>query len=305
MIRLDRLLDGIEVAIDPLAWTSAVATRCRPPLAGTGVIELAGGIVLRVSRERVILVPWRRGARAVAVSAEASGERGDPDVLVACGRATYRGSVGLFDHLREPLVEAVSGDDPIHRSFEDLLEEIAAQRPGRRAMVEALLRRCLILLCRRWWEHGRCGPSWLAALEDARLGHAVAAMQDRPQQRFTLPALAQVAGMSRSVFAARFADAVGESPIEFLKTLRLTRAADLLTRTDLPVKSVAAQVGYSSRSAFSRAFVAHHGIGPTRFRMGAPPPGLDPASSGTAAEVEAAPRGQPDERRAVDETRVA
>lgn len=52
-------------------------------------------------------------------------------------------------------------------------------------------------------------------------------------------------------FAARFADTLAESPIEFSKTLRLARAAHLLTRTDRPVKTVAAQVGARSRSSFT------------------------------------------------------
>jgi transcriptional regulator GlxA family with amidase domain len=68
------------------------------------------------------------------------------------------------------------------------------------------------------------------------------------------------------VFAVRFADAVGQSPIELLKAVRLTRAVELLTRTNLPVKGIAAQVGYASRSSFTRAFCARHGRPPADFR---------------------------------------
>jgi len=190
-------------------------------------------------------------------------------VVVACGgiRATYQGSVGLFDHLPGPLVEHCGADDPIRESFEQLLDEVVAQRPGGRAMAQALLWRCLIWLLRRAFARGRYQLAWLAPLQDTRLGRAVAAMQDRPQHSFTLPELAEVAGMSRSVFAARFVDMLGQSPIEFLKALRLARAAQLLTRTELPVKGVAARSGYSSRSSFTRAFVARHGIAPAAFRV--------------------------------------
>ena len=75
--------------------------------------------------------------------------------------------------------------------------------------------------------------------------------------------------------------ALGQSPIEFLKSLRLARAAQLLTHTDLPVKSVAARVGYSSRSSFTRAFVAHHRAGPTAFRIAAAHPEPRPPIRGT------------------------
>src|ERR1043165_381863 len=102
--------------------------------------------------------------------------------------------------------------------------------------------------------------------------------------------------MSRSVFAARFTSVRGEPPMEFLKALRLGRAAELLTRTDLPVKTVASEVGYSSRSSFTRAFVARYGCAPARFRSrsgaaasavvledGRPPgpPGADMSSAAT------------------------
>ena len=149
-------------------------------------------------------------------------------------------------------MEALAADDPIRGALEELHGEIVARKPGSRAMIESLVRRCLILLLRRYFEHAASRPSWLAPLEDARVSRVVAAMQARPEEAFTLAALAEVAGMSRSVFAARFANVLGESPMEFLKTLRLVRAAQLLARTDLPVKNIAAQVGYSSRSS-SRA----------------------------------------------------
>jgi transcriptional regulator GlxA family with amidase domain len=83
---------------------------------------------------------------------------------------------------------------------------------------------------------------------------------------FTVTELAEVAGMSRTVFAARFTSAMARPPIEFLKGLRFARAAHLLARTDLPVKAIASRVGYASRSSFTRAFVAHHGAPPTDFR---------------------------------------
>ena len=106
----------------------------------------------------------------------------------------------------------------------------------------------------------------MAALEDPRLGRAVHAMQGAPEHAFTLPELADVAGMSRSVFAVRFARALAQPPIQYLKTLRLSHAATLLRRTDLPIKGIASRVGYSSRSSFTRAFIAHHGVAPHDYR---------------------------------------
>jgi AraC-like DNA-binding protein len=268
MISLDRLLNGLDVEVELLPGET-MSSRCagsrvgqttplRARRCGAAVFELVGGSTLCVSPHRVIVVPPSRGGKVVVVVAE---------------------DRGLVD-LAEPLVEDLSTEDPIRQAFDELLDEIADARPGYRAMSATLLRRCLVLLLRRHFPRG-IGPAWLAALDDGRLGRAISAMRDRPEHCFTLAELAEVAGMSRSVFAVRFASALAKSPIEFLKALRLERAADLLSRTDLPVKAVAAKVGYSSRSAFTRAFVARHGMGPTIFRMAtrAPDPDHRPTPS--------------------------
>jgi AraC-like DNA-binding protein len=284
VISLERLLDGLTVVVDGTMAPS------RP---GCDGLELDGGAALRFSERCVIVFPPRRRTRALAdgepapaaleptprrslrtlrPAAESNG--GTREGSARCARilATYRGSVRLFDNIGDPLVTPLTPSDPIRHSFEDFQSELAAQRPGCRAMAEALLRQCLILLLRRCFEHGERRLTWLAALDDTRIGAALAAMQEQPQHGFTLSELAEVAAMSRSVFADRFARALGEPPLEYLKTLRLRRAAEILSSTDLPVKSVAARVGYLSRSAFTRAFVAHHGRGPTAFRMSANDP---------------------------------
>ena len=74
--------------------------------------------------------------------------------------------------------------------------------------------------------------------------------------------------MSRSGFALRFAVALGTTPMEFVKRVRLRYAARLLRTTDLPVATVASMVGYSSRTHFSRAFRTAYGRDPQSFRSG-------------------------------------
>lgn len=72
--------------------------------------------------------------------------------------------------------------------------------------------------------------------------------------------------MSRSSFIEQFADLLGRPPTEFLREIRLRRAAYLLETTDEPIKTIARSVGYASRSYFSRAFKQAFGVDPTRFR---------------------------------------
>ena len=280
MMTLEQLLDGLDVEFEPRILEPRPAPDSTHPVSSrSAVIELVGGATVRFSGDRVIVVPpnSRAGCPDEPIAGSRNGVRA---AVVDCGRirAVYHGSLGLFDHLREPLVQDLAGDDPIRHVLEQLVDEMVVRPPGFRAMAEALVRRCLILLLRRCFEQDGDRLSCLA-IEDARLGRAADAMQARPEHAFSLMELAEVAGMSRSVFAAAFVHAVGQSPMVFLKALRLGRAAELLRHTDLPVKSVSPRVGYSSRSAFTRAFVARHGVGPMAFRAAA----RDPAAPGSAA----------------------
>jgi hypothetical protein len=54
--------------------------------------------------------------------------------------------------------------------------------------------------------------------------------------------------------------------MDFVQAVRLRTAARLLQTSELPVKAVAAAVGYSSRSHFSRAFSGHFGVDPSAYR---------------------------------------
>jgi AraC-like DNA-binding protein len=278
MIALDRLLDGLDVEVTPLGPDPGKAPTVHCRRDGTGLIELACGARLRVMPDRVALVPARGaddvGALGDGSTAVASGDGvGAAAAVRARVRVTYH-AVDIFEHLRAPLIESLGLDDPIRRDVVELADELVTPRPGRWGMVATLLRRIVMLLLRRCCARGTGELSAIAGLEDTRLGRALAAMHEHPERAYTLPELAEVAGMSRSVFAARFADAVARSPIEFLKTVRLTRAARLLADSDLPVKTIAAQVGYESRSSFTRAFSAAHGSSPTAFRAAAAPPDL-------------------------------
>ena len=267
MLSLARVLDGLEVALDePLAVErrrAAVGDTVPAGLHRVGVVELRSGACVRYSRYCVTVFPPRRRPRPL--------EPGHADVLVARAgiRVTYNGCVDLFEGLDEPLVQRLAPGDPLGASFEALLEELSVQQPGARPMAEALLKRCLILLLRRQCDHHADHVRWPAPLEDPRLRRALDTMHRRPEQAFTVLTLAEEAGMSRSAFAARFCEALGQPPMEFLKSLRLARAAQLLIRTDLPVKSIASRAGYSSRSSFTRAFTAWHHAGPAAFRLAA------------------------------------
>jgi AraC-like DNA-binding protein len=109
---------------------------------------------------------------------------------------------------------------------------------------------------------------WLAGLRDAVVGRALAAMHGAPSEAWTVEGLARVVGLSRSVFAERFTEIVGQPPMQYLALWRMQLASRLLA-DGRHVAGVAAAVGYDSEAAFSRAFKKLVGEAPATWRRAA------------------------------------
>jgi AraC-like DNA-binding protein len=101
---------------------------------------------------------------------------------------------------------------------------------------------------------------------DAQIAPALAALHDRPGADWTLAELAGLAGMSRTLFAARFRAAVGESPMRHLARIRLGQAAGYLTTTRLSVAAIARRTGYGTDASLSKAFKREFGASPGQYR---------------------------------------
>jgi transcriptional regulator GlxA family with amidase domain len=85
-------------------------------------------------------------------------------------------------------------------------------------------------------------------------------------QDLPLSQLAERAAMSERNFRRVFAKEVGSSPAAFIERARLDAARRWLEEGDLPLKSVAARVGYASEQPLRKLFVKHLGIGPQAYR---------------------------------------
>ncbi len=107
---------------------------------------------------------------------------------------------------------------------------------------------------------------WLGALAEPGLAAALAAMHAQPGRSWSVGELARVAGMSRSAFAARFAERVGSPPAAQLTTGRLLLARKALATTDEGLAEIAERVGYGSQAAFGRASQRALGQSPDRWR---------------------------------------
>lgn len=101
---------------------------------------------------------------------------------------------------------------------------------------------------------------------DRRICRALELMRARPTERWTVATLARAAGLSRAAFARRFLAELGVPPLRHLTELRMRRAAQRLAVSDASLAAIAAEVGYDSEFAFSRAFKRFMGEAPGGFR---------------------------------------
>jgi transcriptional regulator GlxA family with amidase domain len=123
---------------------------------------------------------------------------------------------------------------------------------------------------REWSLAQACSPNWLRALNDPRIGPALALIHERPVKAWTVARLAKKVGYSRSPFTVRFKRVVGESPQGYITRVRLQRAAQMLKEGHDSLRAIALAAGYESESSFSKAFKRQFQKTPGHFRRIAP-----------------------------------
>ncbi|ONG53795.1 AraC family transcriptional regulator [Pseudoroseomonas deserti] len=133
--------------------------------------------------------------------------------------------------------------------------EARAQRLGHAAILARLADVVAATILRGWVESGCGRASGIAeAMRDPRLARALAALHRDPGRAWTVAELAAEMGSSRSIFAERFQAVTGVSPLRYVTELRMRLAQQWIGRERMPIEQAAAQLGYASQAAFSRAF---------------------------------------------------
>ena len=145
--------------------------------------------------------------------------------------------------------------------------EASGLKPGGETVMTRLADILVIQAIRAWLDTApEAQTGWLAALRDRQLGRALALIHRQPAHGWTVEALAQAAGMSRSAFAARFTAALGQPAMQYLAQWRMNLARAELMETQEPVGQVALRAGYQSEAAFGRAFKQFFGQSPGSLR---------------------------------------
>jgi AraC-like DNA-binding protein len=158
-------------------------------------------------------------------------------------------------------------------SLERMRQELRDPQPGGTLIAQQLAYMMLVQALRLHLAEGAAnGVGWFFALADPNMRGAIASMHDMPGDPWTLQSLAGRVGMSRSVFAQRFKQTVGSTPMEYLTRWRMLLAAERLKTTSDSISEIALSLSYDSESAFSKAFRRVMGCSPRNTRNDAVSP---------------------------------
>jgi AraC-like DNA-binding protein len=149
----------------------------------------------------------------------------------------------------------------------EAIGELTTDRSGGETILARLSELLFVRVLRRYIEDmPDYSDGWLSGLKDPKIGKALMYIHTEPSRQITLDDLAKCAAMSRSAFSERFTSCVGESPMQYLTRWRMSIASQMLRQTHKPMGEIAECVGYSSETAFQRAFKNIVGQPPGKWR---------------------------------------
>ena len=249
-------------------WLSVEGLAEPIPLTGGDCFLLARGtkIVLRDSPRTRPKWSFREVGASANGNVALCGGGGAPTTIV-CGSLSFdRASLRPITQLL-PRFILMKADEArtlaLHTTVQALASEMAEQAPGSEVVATRLAEVLFIQVLRA---HIASGPErnkgWLRAIFDPQIGAALSAVHDGVSAPWTVESLAAAAGMSRSAFAARFKELLGQTPLDYVTEWRMQKAMPLLQQRDKKLIDVARMVGYESDAAFSKAFKRVVGVNP-------------------------------------------
>lgn len=193
------------------------------------------------------------------------------DTELVCGRLQFEGaSQSLLVAALPSMIILRPSDWPERDRLESFLEtirdELDADRNGAIAIATEIASALFVMMLRAHLERSGMSGGVLRLLGEPHAGKAVLAMLNDPARDWTLDDLANVAITSRATLVRAFRSGAGIAPLAFLTDLRLGLARQQISNGRTSLAQVAANVGYQSESALSRAMQRHFGVRPSELR---------------------------------------
>ena len=151
--------------------------------------------------------------------------------------------------------------------IELIISESEEKQPAGELLSSRLGEALFIYLLRSYSELDKQHIGLLAGVHDERISQVLALFHEFPGKEWTLDEVARNIGMSRTSFATRFREVMGETPMNYLSDWRMTLAKEMLKMSDIPVKEIAHKTGYQSEAAFNRVFKDKIRLTPLKYRQ--------------------------------------
>jgi AraC-like DNA-binding protein len=150
------------------------------------------------------------------------------------------------------------------RWFERTVEEVQTRTRGWCSYLRANVNEALLGAMRHLEQHG----NGLTKAENQRgmVDLAKAYIQSRYAKPITLKEISREVYLSPNYFSMLFAKATGMTVFDYVQKVRLDEARRLLAETNLPVRDIARQTGYSTAAHFTRSFGQRVGCSPRKYR---------------------------------------
>ncbi len=118
----------------------------------------------------------------------------------------------------------------------------------------------------QWQPQSALYGNKMAGFTDFRVRKSIQYMTTRLGSEIELDEVARESGLSRPHFYKLFRQQTGVTPNLYWNTLRMERAIDKLTQTELSVTDISYDLGFSCQSGFTRFFCSNVGMAPTDYR---------------------------------------
>ncbi|MBV7338051.1 AraC family transcriptional regulator [Chloroflexi bacterium TSY] len=129
----------------------------------------------------------------------------------------------------------IAAHEPMYAAMRLLSAELAYSNsePGKSMLLDRLVDVMLYYILRQWMSsQPKEGASWTRAFYDPQLRNALIAIHENPAHPWQVGSLAQKAGLSRAMFAQRFKQLLGDTPINYMTKVRIQKAMELLVQTE-------------------------------------------------------------------------
>lgn len=205
---------------------------------------------------------FRRGALHAAKA-----DPRDPfEVIGVHYTALVFGSLSLPQLLGFPAVFAPGKESPFEEMLMIACREYMLRPAGWQRGLEALALRMLFSVVRDYGDVLETAPGLLQRRELERVLPALEYLRKHLDQSLCVEDLAQLCHLSQPQFRRVFRAALGVSPSQYSRRLRMEEAALLLKRTDATIDVVALRVGYADPSCFAHLFKEMMGVSPGKYR---------------------------------------